>query len=142
MSTARSMPESSMCFRKAFGERQYSSMRANCAPRLAFMSASASGLNSSSGWIWMWQSVIIGLGSIVGSRWPRPETPWYQGGNAASILVKRLAKFGAKQPLLPADAQSCARVINECGDADHFVSEPPCAERHARAQLQPPHRGV
>src|SRR5271157_5227504 len=60
MSTARSTPIRSRYPRNAFGERQYSATWSKSL-RDFFVSASASGLNSSIGWMWTWQSVIISI---------------------------------------------------------------------------------
>src|SRR5579859_7071426 len=57
MSTARSTPASSRCLRKTLGEWQHSTMKSKAA-RFFFIAASADGLNISTGWMWMWQSVI------------------------------------------------------------------------------------
>src|SRR5215468_12209246 len=55
---ARSMPLESRNLRKAFGERQYSTIWSKFG-RFCFMSSSAWGLNISIGWMWIWQSVIM-----------------------------------------------------------------------------------
>src|SRR5271167_643703 len=60
MSTARSTPIRSRYLRNAFGERQYSATRSKSL-RDFFISASASGLNSSIGWMCTWQSVTISV---------------------------------------------------------------------------------
>lgn len=52
------MPLASMNFRKAFGERQNSTIWSKFG-RFFFISSSAWGLIISTGWMWMWQSVII-----------------------------------------------------------------------------------
>src|SRR5271157_4903796 len=60
MSTARSTPIRSRSLRNALGERQYSATWSKSL-RDFFISASASGLNSSIGWMWTWESVIISI---------------------------------------------------------------------------------
>src|SRR3954469_13695427 len=56
MSTARSIPAASICFRIAFGERQNSSTCSQSV-RLRFIASSAAGFQASTGCMWMWQSV-------------------------------------------------------------------------------------
>src|SRR5580704_524597 len=84
MSTARSTPQVSRYWSRALGDRHISSIRGKFA-RFARMSSSASGLNISIGWMWMWQSVITGRDHLTGraGAWGRSrlndagrETRW------------------------------------------------------------------
>src|SRR5574341_30608 len=76
MSTARSTPAASRCWRKARGERQNSTICSKFA-RFFFIAASAPGLNIWTGWKWMWQSVIICLGTHCRQHRPPGEHPYH-----------------------------------------------------------------
>src|SRR5689334_18075335 len=78
MSTARSMPQRSRYFRKAWGERQNSTIWSKFG-RCFCINASAPGLNISMGWIWMWQSVIKAASSYGNNILDKSKPLGYSG---------------------------------------------------------------
>jgi len=69
-----------MNLRKALGDRQNSTIWSKFG-RFLLISSKAWGLNISIGWMWMWQSVIKGIGRI--------EQAVYQGA-AVIVVICRL----------------------------------------------------
>src|SRR5215469_2073304 len=140
MSMARSIPLASMNLRKAFGERQNSSICSKLA-RFFFISSSAWGLNISIGWIWMWQSVII-RGSTMVHSWPARLTRIADNSGRDSCQDRTLGKnanhlaaiLGGEGRCREGLGSSGCQVASRLGDG--FVDHPPGQQLRGTAYQQ------